>query len=101
LIQPSGISGGHLNPGVTLALATYRGFPWRKVPGYIAAQLLGAICGALCIYGLYAVPLRIIDPGQTEITASLFTTFPATFLRGSAKLHAVTAYNEIYATASE
>lgn len=96
-----GISGGHLNPGVTIALAVFRDFPWRKVPGYIAAQLLGAVCGALCIYGLYAVPLRIIDPGQTEKTASLFTTFPAVFLRGSATLRAFTVYNEIYATAGE
>lgn len=96
-----GISGGHLNPGVTLALACFRGFPFRKVPIYIAAQLAGAIMGALCIYGLYSVPLRIIDPDQTETTASLFTTYPATFLRGSAALRAITAYNEIYASASE
>lgn len=96
-----GISGGHINPGVTLALACFRGFPFRKVPIYIAAQLAGAIMGALCIYGLYSVPLRIIDPDQTEVTASLFTTYPATFLRGSPALRAMTAYNEIYASASE
>lgn len=96
-----GISGGHLNPGVTLALACFRGFPWRKVPIYMACQLLGGVAGALCIYGLYAVPLRMIDPGQTETTATLFTTFPADFLRGNAALRAVTAYNEIYASAGK
>ena len=72
-----GISGGHVNPAVTLALAVFRGFPWRKVPGYILAQLLGGICGALCIYGLYVIPIRMVDPGQTQMTAQLFCTFPA------------------------
>lgn len=72
-----GISGGHINPGVTLVLACYRGFPWRKVPIYWAAQLLGGIMGALCIYGLYVIPIRMIDPNQTQTTAQLFCTFPA------------------------
>lgn len=75
-----GISGGHINPGITLALACFRGFPWRKVPIYMAAQLAGGIMGALCIYGLYAVPIRIVDPDQTRVTAQLFCTFPAVSL---------------------
>ncbi|UZJ54375.1 hypothetical protein CBS101457_003695 [Exobasidium rhododendri] len=95
----TGISGGHINPGITLTLACFRGFPWRKVPIYWAAQLLGAISGALCIYGLYVIPIRMVDPMQTQTTAELFCTFPASFLEGSAMLHAFTAYNEIYATA--
>src|SRR3954468_21410313 len=45
-----GISGAHINPAVTSAFAARRGFPWRKVPGYIAAQLLGAFLGAVLVY---------------------------------------------------
>lgn len=42
-------SGGHVNPAITLALAVWQGFPWRKVPGYLAAQLAGAAAGALVV----------------------------------------------------
>src|SRR5256884_6532686 len=44
------ISGGHINPAVTLSLAVSGKFPWREVPGYIAAPLLGAIVGAAAIF---------------------------------------------------
>src|SRR6266496_4189048 len=48
-----GVSGAHINPAVTLAFAARRGFPWRKVPSYIAAQLVGAFLGALLVYIVY------------------------------------------------
>jgi len=44
------ISGGHINPAVTLSLAVSGKFPWREVPGYMAAQLAGAVIGALGIF---------------------------------------------------
>jgi glycerol uptake facilitator protein len=44
------ISGGHINPAVTLSLAVSGRFPWREVPGYWAAQVAGAIAGAASIY---------------------------------------------------
>ena len=44
------ISGGHINPAVTLALAATGKFPWREVPGYIAAQVVGAVVGAAAIF---------------------------------------------------
>src|SRR6202171_4014227 len=43
------VSGAHLTPAVTLALAWRRGFPWSKVPGYIAAQLVGAFAAAMAV----------------------------------------------------
>jgi glycerol uptake facilitator protein len=48
-----GVSGAHLNPAVTLALALYRGFSWRKVPAYFLAQLAGAFVASAVVYATY------------------------------------------------
>ncbi|MEN6409426.1 MAG: MIP/aquaporin family protein [Anaerolineaceae bacterium] len=48
-----GVSGAHLNPAVTLALAVRRGFPWKKVFPFILAQLVGAFLGAAAVYFIY------------------------------------------------
>lgn len=45
-----GISGGHFNPAVSVGLATAGRFSWSDVPGYVAAQVLGGIAGALILY---------------------------------------------------
>lgn len=89
---------GHINPAVTVSLALFRGFPWKKVPGYIFAQIVGATFGALCIYGLYVIPVRMVDPEQTQLSAQYFTTFPADFImtKGTRILG---FYNEVYASA--
>lgn len=47
------ISGAHLNPAVTLAFAVRGNFPWRRVPGYIVAQLVGAVLAALFLQAMY------------------------------------------------
>lgn len=49
----SEISGGHLNPAVTIALASAGKFSWALVPSYILAQLLGAILGAFLVWMIY------------------------------------------------
>lgn len=49
----AGISGAHLNPAVTLGLAARRGFPWKKVLPYIAAQMIGAFLGAAAVFLIY------------------------------------------------
>ncbi|MFN2194601.1 MAG: MIP/aquaporin family protein [Anaerolineales bacterium] len=48
-----GVSGAHINPAVTLALAFRRGFSWGKVVPYIVAQMIGAFLGALAVYLVY------------------------------------------------
>ena len=48
-----GVSGAHLNPAVTLALALKRGFPWAKVVPFWGAQLVGAFLGALGVFLVY------------------------------------------------
>jgi len=48
-----GVSGAHLNPAVTVALAFKRDFPWKKVFPFIIAQMIGAFLGAAAVYLIY------------------------------------------------
>jgi aquaporin Z len=68
------VSGAHLNPAVTLAFALRRNFPWRRVPGYVAAQLIGGILAMLFLRGMFGT------------TGSLGATIPASGVSGGAAL---------------
>jgi len=63
------VSGGHVNPAVTLGLAATGKFPWKSVPYYLGAQLLGAIVGAVGTWIAFG------GPGRNE--AKLAATYPA------------------------
>ena len=47
------VSGAHLNPGVSLAFAVRGDFPWKRVPGYIIVQLLGATLACLFLLAVF------------------------------------------------
>jgi glycerol uptake facilitator protein len=70
------VSGAHLNPAVTLAMAVVRGFSWAKVIPYFAAQTAGAFAGAALVFLNYRAAFDRFDPAL-ERTAGIFTTFPA------------------------
>jgi MIP family channel proteins len=81
----AGVSGAHLNPAVTLALALRRGFPWHKLPAYVAAQLAGAFAGAALTYLTYREAFDRFDGGLRRVvgpqaTAGIFATYPQDYL---------------------
>jgi glycerol uptake facilitator protein len=69
------ISGGHLNPAVTIALASIGSFPWADVPGYIAAQMIGAFLGAALVWLAY-LPHWELTP-DAGVKLGVFATGPA------------------------
>lgn len=70
------ISGAHLNPAVTVALATFSDFSWRKVAPFALAQTLGAFVAALVVRVVYSDAIATVDPGHTIATQGIFSTLP-------------------------
>lgn len=68
-------SGGHLNPAVTLGLATIGKFAWGQVLPYIVAQLAGAFVGAVLVWLAYLPHWKVEDDPSTKL--GIFCTAPA------------------------
>lgn len=74
-----GISGAHFNPVVTLSDASQRGLPWREVPPYVLAQILGGLAGTACAHLMFALPVFSASHHARSGMAQLFGEFVATF----------------------
>ncbi|MDE3720923.1 aquaporin family protein [Nocardiopsis sp. N85] len=68
------VSGAHINPAVTLGLASIGEFDWGLVPGYMAAQLAGAFVGAVLVYLVYFAHWKETDDPGAKL--AVFSTSP-------------------------
>ncbi|MFD3687600.1 MIP/aquaporin family protein [Nocardiopsis sp. NPDC058631] len=68
-------SGAHINPAVTLGLASIGEFDWAQVPGYMLAQLAGAFTGAVLVYLAYFAHWKVTDDPDAKL--GVFSTAPA------------------------
>ena len=95
----AGVTGAHLNPAVTLALAVHRRFPWAKVMPYVIAQMLGALVASTLVFLAYHDAFTAFDGGTRHVTgelatAGIFATYPQAFVST-----AVGFFNEALGTA--
>jgi len=76
------VSGCHINPAVTFALAVTKRFPWRELPTYWAAQVVGAVLGGLGIWALFTGTGVDLGLGQTSFNEDTTTWGSAIFAEG-------------------
>lgn len=90
------VSGGHLNPSVTLAFVVFRRFsPWKGL-AYLVAQMLGGFTGAALVYANYRSAIDSFEGFnvRTHKTAVIFSTYPQPFLTKTGQF-----FSEVLATA--
>jgi glycerol uptake facilitator protein len=76
------VSGCHINPAVTFALAATKRFPWREVPAYMSGQVIGAVAGAFAIWALFAQGGIDLGMGQASFDESTTSWGSAIFAEG-------------------
>jgi glycerol uptake facilitator protein len=76
------VSGCHINPAVTFALAVTKRFPWREVPHYWGAQIVGAVLGGLGIWALFTGTAIDLGMGQTSFNEDSLSWGSAAFAEG-------------------
>jgi glycerol uptake facilitator protein len=76
------VSGCHINPAVTFGLAVTKRFPWREVPAYWAAQVVGAVLGALAIWAIFAHAGIKLGMGMTHFDQHTSSWGSAIFAEG-------------------
>ena len=76
------VSGCHINPAVTFALAATKRFPWKEVPAYWGAQVVGAVLGAFGIWAVFSQTGIDLGMGQTSFNQDTTTWASAIFAEG-------------------
>jgi glycerol uptake facilitator protein len=76
------VSGCHINPAVTFALAATKRFPWREVPAYIGSQVVGATLGAFAIWAIFTQTGIDSGLGQTSFNQASVPWGAAIFAEG-------------------
>src|SRR3954447_11033968 len=76
------VSGCHINPAVTFGLAATKRFPWKEVPAYWGAQVVGATLGALGIWAVFSHTGIDLGMGQTSFNQDTTTWASAVFAEG-------------------
>ncbi|MDQ6816181.1 MAG: aquaporin family protein [Actinomycetota bacterium] len=76
------VSGCHINPAVTFALAVTKRFPWREVPAYWAAQVIGAVLGAFAIWAMFGHSAITLGVGMTHFDPHTSSWGSAIFAEG-------------------
>ncbi|XP_040579350.1 aquaporin-9 isoform X2 [Lepeophtheirus salmonis] len=93
-----GVSGGHLNPAVTLAMASIKKCKWKCVPVYMLAQYIGAFFASAILFGVYRDGIMLVEGGynKTVKTQGIFASYPSPDINASI---ASLSFDQILATA--
>jgi glycerol uptake facilitator-like aquaporin len=73
------ISGAHFNPVVTVVDAALGGLPWKEVPGYLVAQIAGALAGVILAHAMFELPLLQVSTHVRSGGPQLLSEVVATF----------------------
>ena len=99
ILASGGVSGGHLNPAVTLAMAVIKKCKWIQVPVYMAGQYFGAFLASAVLYGVYAEAIQVAEKNSGNLTSATYGIF-ASYPNGEINPGGVTlAFDQILGTA--
>jgi len=93
------ISGGHVNPAISVMFSVFGRLPWWKLPLYIFAQMFGGFMAGAIVYSAYIDAIKAYDEGKfivygVNATAGIFATYPQSFVSISTGF-----WNEVIGTA--